>query len=77
MSNHNDPESLSADVLAAVTGGGLGWLKPLAKFGGKKVLGPVGWAWSAYDGTSAFIDARKHGKSVGASLWEGAKSAVI
>jgi len=79
MSNPISLSPLDAATLDAVTGGfpGAGLLKPVAKFAGKKVLGPVGWAWSAYDGTSAFLDARKHGKSVGSSLWEGAKSAAI
>ena len=77
MSNHVALETISLNQLEDVTGAGFGWVKPLVKFGGKKVLGPVGWAWSAYDGTSAFLKARKEGKSVGSSLWEGAKNAVV
>ena len=77
MSNHPAWESISSDQLADVSGGGIGWLKPLTKFGGKKVLGPAGWAWTAYDGTSAFLKARHNGQSVGSSLWSGAKAAAI
>ena len=58
------------------TGGGAAWLKPAAKFVGKKVLGPVSAAWTAYDATTGYLNARDQGKSVGASLWEGAKAAV-
>jgi hypothetical protein len=71
-------QTLSSDQLTHVNGGfGLGWLKPAAKFLGKKVLGPVSAAYSAYEGTSKFLDDRDHGKSVGRSLWDGVKAAVI
>ncbi len=53
------------------------WLKPAAKFVGKKVLGPVSAAWTAYDGVNGYLNARDQGKGVGASLWEGAKNAVF
>jgi hypothetical protein len=58
------------------TTGGAGWLKPAAKFVGKKVLGPISAAWTAYDATNGYLNARDQGKGVGESLWEGAKAAV-
>jgi hypothetical protein len=66
---------ISAADLDDATGGG-GWLKPVAKFVGKKVLGPISAAWTAYDATSGYLNARDQGKGVGESLWEGAKAAV-
>jgi hypothetical protein len=73
MMNDVSLPTLSIIDLDKVTGGapqppqppptpdGPNWNKA-AKLVGKRVLGPVGLAWS--------------GKSVGESLWEGAKSAV-
>jgi hypothetical protein len=66
--------TLSNDQLDAATGGG--WMGKVAKFAGKKVLGPVSAAWTAYDGVKGYLDARDQGKGVGESMWEGAKSAV-
>lgn len=78
MSNDLSIQTLSSDNLDNVTGGfGFGWLKPVAKFVGKKVLGPVSAAYSGYEGTSKFLDDRDHGKSFGRSLWDGVKAAVI
>ena len=77
MSQHVASQSfseISSIDLGAATGGA-GWIKG-AKFLGKKVLGPVSAAWTAYDATSGYLNARDKGKGVGASLWEGAKSAV-
>lgn len=73
----NSFDTLTHDDLDAIHGGN-GWSKAgkVAKFAGKKVLGPVSAAWTAYDGVSGYLDARKQGKGVGASLWEGAKNAV-
>jgi len=67
---------ISKDELHDTTGGA-GWVKPAAKFVGKKVLGPVGTVWSAYEGVKSFKKARDDGKSVGRSLFEGAKEAVF
>lgn len=67
---------LSTADLEAATGGLNPFIKGAAKFVGKKVLGPVSAAWTAYDATTGFLDARKQGKGVGESLWEGAKKAV-
>lgn len=69
------PELSSADLEAA-TGGLNPFIKGAAKFVGKKVLGPVSAAWTAYDAASGYLSARDQGKSVGESLWEGAKAAV-
>lgn len=76
MSNHIELDSLSSDQLVGVNGGLPKWVKPAAKFVGKKVLGPVSAAWTAYDGVSGYLDARKQGKSVGDSLKDGVKNAV-
>lgn len=67
-------QTISTDQLDATTGGG--WIKAAAKFTGKKILGPIGAAWTAYDGVTGYLDARDKGKGVGESLWEGAKAAV-
>lgn len=67
-------EVVSSDELEPVAGGG--WAKSTAKFVGKRVLGPVAVAWTAYDGVSGYLDARDQGKSVGQSLWQGVKSAA-
>lgn len=77
MSNDLSIQTISSDQLDNVTGGGFGWLKPVAKFVGKKVLGPVSAAYSGYAGTSKFLDDRDQGKSFGRSLWDGVKAAVI
>jgi hypothetical protein len=77
MSNDLSIQTLSSDQLGNVTGGGFGWLKPAAKILGKKVLGPISAAYSGYAATSKFLDDRDHGKSIGRSLWDGAKAAVI
>lgn len=77
MSNDLSIQTLPSDQLDHVTGGGFGWLKPAAKFLGKKVLGPVSAAYSGYEGTSKFLEDRDHGKSFGRSLWDGVKAAVI
>lgn len=78
MSNHTDFVSLSSDQLADISGGGLpGWVKPAAKFVGKKVLGPVSAAWTAYDGVSGFLKARDQGKSFGDSVKDGVKNAIF
>lgn len=68
---------ISSDDLNNTTGGAGGWLKPAAKFVGKKVLGPVSAAWTAYDGVNGYLNARDQGHGVGRSLWEGAKNAVF
>ena len=71
-------QTISSDQLSDVTGGfGFGWLKPAAKILGKKVLGPVSAAYSGYSAVNKFLDDRDHGKSIGRSLWDGAKAAVI
>ncbi|HEY6173340.1 MAG TPA: hypothetical protein VIX73_02810 [Kofleriaceae bacterium] len=67
---------ISAADLELATGGINPFLKGAAKFVGKKVLGPVSAAWTAYDATTGYLNARDKGKSVGESLWEGAKAAV-
>jgi len=67
---------LSSADLDFATGGVSPWLKGAAKFVGKKVLGPVSAAWTAYDATTGYLHARDQGKGVGESLWEGAKAAV-
>jgi hypothetical protein len=72
--DHSFTEISAADLDTAT--GGAGWLKGAAKFVGKKVLGPVSAAWTAYDATTGYLNARDQGKTVGASLWEGAKAAV-
>jgi hypothetical protein len=78
MSNELPIHILSSDQLSSATGGfGFGWLKPVAKFVGKKVLGPVGAAYSGYEGVSKFLSDRDHHKSFGTSLWDGVKAAVI
>lgn len=76
MTTEHSFSALSSVDLESTTGGGAGWLKPAAKFVGKKVLGPVSAAWTAYDATNGYLNARDQGKGVGASLWEGAKAAV-
>jgi hypothetical protein len=68
-------ETISVEQMDDVSGG-FGW-KAAAKFVGKKVLGPVGAAYSAYEGTKAYLNARDQGKGVGESLWEGAKGFVF
>jgi hypothetical protein len=78
MSNELAIQTLSSDQLDHVTGGfGFGWLKPAAKILGKKVLGPVSAVYSGYAGTSKFLEDRDHHKSIGRSLWDGLKAAVI
>ena len=67
---------ISTADLDLATGGVSPWIKGAAKFVGKKVLGPVSAAWTAYDATTGYLNARDQGKSVGQSLWEGAKAAV-
>lgn len=76
MSNNIEFASLSSDQLVSINGGLPSWVKPAAKFVGKKVLGPVSAAWTAYDGVNGYLDARKQGKSVGDSLKDGVKNAV-
>jgi hypothetical protein len=77
MSNHTDLPSISTDQLADVTGAGWGWVKPVAKFAGKKLLGPASAAYSGYAGTSKFLDDRDHGKSIKTSLKDGLKAALF
>jgi hypothetical protein len=67
-------QTLTHDDLAHTTGGA-GWVGKGLKFLGKKA-GPIGAAWTAYDGVNGYMNARDQGKGVGESLWEGAKSAV-
>jgi hypothetical protein len=67
---------ISTADLELATGGITPFIKGAAKFVGKKVLGPVSAAWTAYDATTGYLNARDQGKSVGESLWEGAKAAV-
>jgi hypothetical protein len=74
MTDHSFTEVSTADLDQAT--GGAPWLKGAAKFVGKKVLGPVSAAWTAYDATTGYLNARDQGKGVGESLWEGAKAAV-
>ncbi|HEX3761820.1 MAG TPA: hypothetical protein VHW23_24140 [Kofleriaceae bacterium] len=78
MSNSIAFQTVSSDQLTSVSGGfGLGWLKPVAKFAGKKVLGPASAAISGYQGMNKFLDDRDHHKSFGRSVWDGVKAAVI
>lgn len=78
MSNSTSLQIIASDNLSTVTGGAMpGWVKPTAKFVGKKVLGPVSAAWTAYDGTTGYLDARDKGKSVPDSLRAGAKKAFL
>jgi len=77
--HHDTFQTISKDELSLV-GGGAGWgaaAKVGAKFVGKKVLGPVGAAYSAYEGVKGYLHARDQGKGVGASLWQGAKDFVF
>lgn len=67
---------ISTADLEHATGGINPFIKGAAKFVGKKVLGPVSAAWTAYDATTGYLNARDQGKSVGESLWEGAKAAI-
>ena len=69
--NATEFETISVEQMDDVSGG-IGW-GTAAKFVGKKVLGPIGAAYSAYEGTKAYLNARDQGKGVGESLWEGAK----
>jgi hypothetical protein len=82
-------ETISIADLGRVTGGanpppnnggappsGLKKAGKVAKLVGKRVLGPIGLAWTAYDGVSGFVNARKQGKSVGESLKDGALNAI-
>lgn len=84
-------EAISLVELERVTGGapnpppsqgggvptsGLKKAGKVAKLVGKRVLGPIGLAWTAYDGVSGFVNARKQGKGVGESLKEGALNAI-
>jgi hypothetical protein len=76
-----DVETLSLAELDAVTGGAW-WntaLKVAGRVGGKLVpfVNAGVTAYSAYEGASAYNDARKRGAGVGESLWEGAKAFVI
>jgi hypothetical protein len=78
MSNTTALQTISTDNLSDVTGGAMPkWVKPAAKFAGKKVLGPVSAAWTAYDGTKGYLDARDQGKSVPQSVGEGLKKAFL
>jgi hypothetical protein len=77
MSNHNELQALSSDQLIEVNGGLPEWVKPVAGFVGKKVLGPVSAAWTAYDAADGFLTAREQGKGVGESLIEGGKNALF
>ncbi len=79
MSNDNELQAISLDQLNTVNAG-FGfpkWVKPVAKFAGKKVLGPVSAAWTAYDAADGYLTAREHGKGVKDSLIAGAKNAVF
>jgi len=69
--------TITTDQLTDVTGGGFGWLKPVAKFVGKKLLGPASAAYSGYAGTTKFLEDRDQHKSIKTSLWDGLKAAVI
>jgi hypothetical protein len=78
MSSNTALQTISADNLSTINGGALpGWVKPAAKFVGKKVLGPVSAAWTAYDGVSGYLDARDQGKSVPQSVGAGLKNAFL
>jgi hypothetical protein len=67
--------TISFDQLDNVSGGG--WAGTAAKFIGKKVLGPVAAAYSAYEGVKGYLNARDQGKGVGESLLQGAKDFVF
>lgn len=78
MSNNTDLQTISATDLETASGGGVPvWVKPAAKIVGKKVLGPVSAAWTAYDGVNGYLKARDQGKSVPASVGEGLKHAFL
>lgn len=78
MSNSNIAlEALSSDQLSNVAGGGFGWIKPVARFAGKRVLGPFGAAYSGYVGTKKFLDDRRQHKSFGTSLKDGLKTGLF
>jgi hypothetical protein len=66
-------QTISSDDLGNVAGAGK--TKKALKFLGKKA-GPIGVAWTAYDGVNGYIKSRDQGHSVGRSLWEGVKSAA-
>lgn len=85
--NNDSFQTLSITDLDRVIGGrnepdkpkppSSGWSKlgKVAKFAAKKA-GPIGAAWTAYDGVSGFLDARKQGKGVAESLKDGALNAI-
>jgi hypothetical protein len=78
MSNTVALEAISSDQLTDVTGGiSFGWVKPAAKFVGKRLLGPASAVYAGYQGGNAYFDARDHGQSVKSSLWAGVKKAVV
>jgi hypothetical protein len=80
-------ETIDSAMLVNVTGGngivdaGAKALKvagKVGKFAGKAIpiVNAAATAYSAYEGYNAYQDARKQGKSVGSSLWEGVKAFV-
>ena len=76
-----DVETISLAELDDVTGGAW-WntaLRVAGRVGGKLVpfVNAAATAYGAYEGASAYNDARNRGAGVGESLWEGAKAFVI
>ena len=66
--------TISNDELTNITGGG--WGKRVVKFAAKRLTGPLGTAWTAYDAVDGYLTAREEGKSVPESLKEGAINAI-